>query len=123
MNLSIPAWRDEHYICLAELLLILGKFITNMQWQIKFDEVAPCEKADKLERFDSNARISTYELLHMVTPAIQVVEGEVAAVDQLGAGICLLIRAVDSTSWDIETNLVDVIKEIKNSFPDAVEFE
>ena len=32
MNLSIPAWRNGHYVCLAELLLILGKFITNMQW-------------------------------------------------------------------------------------------
>lgn len=64
-----------------------------------------------------------YELLHMVTPTIQVVEGKVAAIDQLGAGVFLLIRAVDSTSWDIETNLVDVIKAIKDSFPCAVELE
>ncbi len=122
MNLSIPAWRDEHYVCLAEILLIVGRFITNMQWQIKFDEVAPCEKADELERFDSNARISTYELLHMVTPTIQIVDGEAVATDQFGVEACLLIRAVDSTSWDIETNLVDVLKVIKGAFPEAVEF-
>lgn len=122
MNLSIPAWKDEHYICLAEILLVIGSFITNMQWQVKFDEVAPCEKTDELECFDSNSRISTYELLHMITPAIQVVDGEVSATDKFGVEICLLIRAVDSTSWDIETNLVDVLKAIKGAFPEAVEF-
>lgn len=118
MKLSMPAWKDDRYISLAEILLGIGKSLTHMQWYARIDEAAPEPGAEQLEALSPTTPISIFELLHLVTPSIQIIDGEITAKDETKTGNhYLLLRAVDSTSWDIETNLDYIAAELKDLYP------
>ena len=124
MKLSMPAWKDDRYISLAEILLNIGKSLINMQWYAHIDEVAPEPGADKLEALSPMTPINIFELLHLVTPNIQIIDGEIIAKDETKTGNpYLLLRAVDSTSWDIETNLDHIALELKALYPELTDID
>ena len=123
IRLSIPAWRNSHYISLAEILLNIGKSLINMQWFVRIDEAAPEPGAEQLEALLPTTPLSIFELLHLVTPSIQIIDGEITAKDETKTeNPYLVIRAVDSTSWDIETNLDHIAHELKQPYPELTIF-
>jgi len=123
MKLTFPAWKDGHYICLTELLLLLGRVCINWNWYIRIEEVAPEPGAERLETTDPMTPIDIFTLLHLVTPRIQVIDGEITAMDSETSEPLLILRAVDSTSWDIETNNKEILAVVKMVYPEAQEFD
>lgn len=124
MKLSMPAWKDDRYISLAEILLNIGRSLINMQWYVHIDEAAPEPGAEQLEALSSKTPISIFELLHLVTPSIQIIDGEITAKDETKTETpYLLLRAVDSTSWDIETNLDYIVLELKALYPELTDID
>ena len=119
MFISIPAWRNKHYISMEKLLLLIGHFYADAKWYVKFHEIAPTPKADALESIDPSQAMTLASLIHRVTPEVQVIDGEIKAIYDACPDRYLLLRAVDSTSWDIETDSSDVIKMVCSQFPDA----
>ncbi|RIA31645.1 hypothetical protein DFO61_2370 [Ectopseudomonas oleovorans] len=122
MKHSMSAWRDDHYISLAEILLCIGKSLTDLQWYVKIHEVAPEPGAEQLEALSPAASLSIFQLLHLVTPSIQVIDGEITAKDESGKQQ-LLLRAVDSSSWDVETDLEHIVRALEGSYPELTHIE
>lgn len=122
MKLSIHAWRASHYVSLAELLLLVEQFVPEKQWFVQIQEIAPEPGAELFESCDPRHPLVMEDLLRLSAPNIQIIDGEIIAVDGDGNS-CLLLRSVDSTSWDIETDNMEIIAKIKERFSDAIEIE
>lgn len=117
MNLSIPAWREGHYLSLEEILRTLGDSCSEFEWILHAIDVAPEPGTDVLLGLDPGQPLSYSTVLRMVTPQLQVIDGEAIAVDPASSEKRLLIRAVDSTSWDIETEMQSVVDKIFECYP------
>lgn len=119
-GLTFPAWIGEHYVSLAELLLTLGRSILSCSWEARVDEIAPHPRANRIEAIVPSQRIGTMELLHLVTPDVQVIDGELRCLRDAGDHEpWISIRAVDSTSWDVESSNEEILEIIRNAFPAA----
>lgn len=118
----MPAWTGDHYISLAEILLCIGKLLTDLQWYVNINEVAPEPGAEQLEALSPAVPLSIFQLLHLVTPGIQVIDGEITAKDKGGKQL-LLLRAVDSSSWDVETDLEHIVRKLEDSYPELTHIE
>ncbi|MEJ2415814.1 MAG: hypothetical protein P8Y45_02545 [Exilibacterium sp.] len=123
MKLTIPAWKNNHYISLAELLLLIGRFFVNLKWFVRIAEVAPEPGSELIEAIDPMKPIDIFTLLHLVTPNIQIIDGTIVATESEAATPILILRAVDSTSWDIETENNGVETIVREAFPGAQDFD
>lgn len=119
MKISVPAWVDGRYVSLAELLQLIGKFYPEKDWLVRVEEVAPEPGAERLEAINANVPMQLRELQDMVSPDLQLVDGEVTVKDL--QGICLRLIAVDSTSWDVETNCKLAVWALVGAYPNAVD--
>lgn len=122
MKHSMSAWRDDNYISLAEILPCIGKSLTDLQWYVNIHEVAPEPGAEQLEALSPTVPLSILQLLHLVTPGIQIIDGEITAKDESGKQQ-LLLRAVDSSSWDVETDLEPIVRALEDSYPELTHIE
>ncbi len=119
-RLSLKAWRGNTYLSLAELLLVIGNRILGLKWKLQIREIAPGPGASALESARPEQLIDTLELLHLVSPCIQLIDGEISGYDTDG-NLVLRLRAVDSTWWDIETDNTQILGTIKETFSDAID--
>jgi len=81
-------------------------------------EVAPGPGVEALEALDPSVSLDTLELLHLITPRVQIIDGVIESYDEK-EGLILLIRAVDSTSWDIETEDIELLEALQRVYPDG----
>lgn len=116
--IEISAWRGKHYIGIAELLLVLGRYIKDLRWRLRVVEAGLGPQEDLLEAWDPAVDMSTYDLLHLVTPRAQLIDGEVEGFmpDESRYPV-LILRAVDSTSWDVQSSIQEVLEVIKTEYP------
>jgi len=115
MILSIPAWENASYLSLEDILLAIENRCQNFIWRLHVVEAAPEPGAKMLEGIDPKASMNYFDLLDLVTPGLQIIDGEAIAED-VDSDAYVLIRAVDSTSWDIETNMPSVEAAIQQAF-------
>ncbi|MFG3001449.1 hypothetical protein [Streptomyces sp. NPDC048340] len=116
--LTFSAWRDgppKRYVTLAELLLRMGEFALELTWTVEVYEegVHP-----ELERAAALGRIGTLELLALVAPARQLVDGDYDGYDA-GGRLVLELQEFDGTSWDLRTAEPLVLDAVRRWFPDA----
>ncbi|MFC5472434.1 hypothetical protein [Paraherbaspirillum soli] len=124
MKLSIPAWKANKYLSLEEILLAIGDSCKHLYWCLRVFEASTEPGTDALNEVNPEKAMSYSNLLNLVTPKLQIIDGEATAGDgNVSSERRVLIRAVDSTSWDIETNIPDVITKIRQSFPEAEEIK
>ena len=116
--LSIPAWKNANYLSLEDILLAVLDVCKHLMWRLNVSEVAPEPGAMVLNDITPEMSMNYFELIDLVKPGLQIIDGEVIAED-INSNSYVLIRAVDSTSWDIETNMPTVIMTIKQAFPEA----
>lgn len=124
--LSLPAWRDGRPLYLAEIILALGWSAADLTWRCRDLEIGPGPDVSALEEVAlSDKKLSTLELLHFATPDVQLIEGEVFAYrKERGTGQPIVtIRAVDSTSWDLEFFNDHDFQSIITAFPESIELE
>ena len=119
-GVSMKAWRDQHYVNLDELLRVLEQFIVGFTWKSRIDEAAPGPAQQRIEQLDPEQRLSTAELLRLITPDAQVIDGKFlgyATLEQQSP--TLVLRAVGSTWWDVESDDEGVLALIQTTYPDA----
>ncbi|WP_459804352.1 hypothetical protein [Herbidospora sp. RD11066] len=63
--------------------------------------------------------IRTEQLVAMFGDDAQLIDGELTAHDADGSAVDLTIRALDSTWWDVETTMQEVLDEVSRLYPDA----
>ncbi|MFE6050687.1 hypothetical protein ACFQ6N_08030 [Kitasatospora sp. NPDC056446] len=126
-SVTFAAWRDRppgqdraadrYYVTLAELLVRLGNFGIGLTWKVRIDDARLVTRFAEIERASSGAGIGTLELLALVAPDLQFVDGDFAG--YAGDELRVVLREFDSTSWDLCTADASVIREIRRHYPDA----
>lgn len=104
----------------------MGWSAAGLVWECRDLEIGPGPEMAALEKAaESGTRLSTLELLHLSTPDVQVIEGEVIGYrqEEKETTTAVVFRAVDSTSWDIEVSDESDFRRIKSAFPEAVELD
>ncbi|MFY0573458.1 hypothetical protein ACN28S_03015 [Cystobacter fuscus] len=116
------AWREGHYLNLDELLRVLEQFVMGFTWKLHPGEIAPGPSAERIESVDPEELMNTLDLLRLITPDVQIIDGEILGYAHPGQELpAVVLRAVDSTSWDIESEDEEVLSVIRKVFPDAMD--
>jgi hypothetical protein len=123
MNLTFAAWKDGHYVSLAELLEAFGDAIASYRWTIRIEEVAPHPKSTTFEKAAGNENLTTERLREIAAWDVQIIDGEIVGHAPAENAPVVILRAVDSTSWDVSATDDRVIRAIKSAYPDAQPFD
>jgi len=119
-GISLKAQRGDAYLSLAELLFVLGRPLLKLHWKARVSKVAgPEEVAARLTSVAEEDWLGTFDLLHLVTPDVRIVDGEVTGYDAQGERI-LNVRAVDSSWWDVETDDPEILQTLSEVYPDGM---
>lgn len=125
-SITFAAWRDgapcssgaarRHYVTLAELLVRLGSFGLGLTWKARIDDTQHTVFAE-MERASVGSGIGTLELLALAAPHLQAVDAVFWG--YADRDLVVILREVDSTSWDVCTANEWVLCEIRRHYPDA----
>jgi hypothetical protein len=108
-------------IGLAELLDVLGERVLLSQWLVSDLNYISIDDND-IEAFASsqNTIIKGSELLASLSKLLQVIDGEFKAFDQEELP-WVVLKAVDSSWWEVIAQDTEVIKAIQKNFSNAVQ--
>ncbi|MEV0730627.1 hypothetical protein [Polymorphospora sp. NPDC050346] len=119
-HIYVRAWRSDHYIGLAELLTTLGRITAEASWELQLDEVAPGPAGSEIEALTQRERVHTRELILAAFPDGQIIDGELRGyTDDTATEPYIIVRAVDSTDWDIECEDPKVYEALKIALPES----
>jgi hypothetical protein len=118
-RLTFPAWRGDHYVGLAEILGALGDHLAGASWELRLDEVAPGPEGAALEALAARGRVDTAALIAASGSNGQVIDGELRAFGGESGEPFLVLRAVDSTEWDVESADETVNAAVRAAYPSA----
>ncbi len=117
-GVTFSAWRGEGRISLADIVQALDHFLEGLDWRMKALECAGVG-AEAMHRLaDADGTVPTQQLLDLARAGVQVIDGEF--VGYRGNEARITIRAVDGSSWDVESNDASVLHTIKRFAPDAI---
>ncbi|WP_285585580.1 hypothetical protein [Herbidospora sp. NBRC 101105] len=117
-GLTFQCWREEGLLTLADLLTSLGSMVEGYRWRLVIDELF----SPRYQEITEAAEIflmSTEQLVAMFGDDAQLIDGELTAHNADESTADLTIRALDSTWWDVETTIQEVLDEILRLYPDA----
>ncbi|GAA2999958.1 hypothetical protein GCM10017559_21050 [Streptosporangium longisporum] len=117
-GLTFQCWRDEGRVTLADLLTSLGSIIEGYRWRLVVDELLSPRYQEITETAEGRL-METGQLIAMFGNDAQLIDGELTAHDADGSIVDLTIRALDSTWWDVETTMQEVLDRISLLYPDA----
>ncbi|MBD3576892.1 hypothetical protein ICJ52_11680 [Streptomyces sp. KD18] len=117
-GITFCAWRGEHYVTLAELLVRLGSFGLDLTWRVACDEVGHPRCAE-IERRSADAGMDTLTLLSLTTPFLQLIDAEARGF--AGDRLVLVLQEVDSSLWDVRAADERLLDELRHHFPDAAD--
>lgn len=118
--------RDEKGVLtfdLLDLLRVIADEAADLEWVVR-DVECFGESADAVHSLsDTGSRISGTYLLQTARGVDQVVEGRFYAYDPGGSRPTLLLRAVDSSCWDIATDRVGWLDRFRDRFEKVEDVE
>lgn len=117
--LSLKSWREDNYISFSELLDTLAHFTEQLNWTVDISDAGCSSHSEKIESFDSHLRIRTIDLVTLITPDIQIVEGDILGYNSLNE-LVISIRAVDGSWWDVRSNEVDIFNALVDKYVCAI---
>ncbi|MEU8464014.1 hypothetical protein [Streptomyces sp. NPDC029003] len=115
-GITFRAWRGEHYVTLAELLVRLGSFGLDLIWRVEFDEIVD-PRCVEMERRSADAGMDTLTLLSLTTPFLQLIDAEVCGF--AGDELVLVLTEFDSSLWDVRAVDERVLSELRLHYPGA----
>lgn len=106
----------EDEVDLVETLQITGESGKRSNWKLQNIECIG-DTAETLHSFsDQKKEISGIEFYNLVSNIHQTIDGSFEAYNPNETSHWLLIRAVDGTEFDIETEDLELLKRIRYSF-------
>jgi hypothetical protein len=116
--ITIETGVGDRDVYLAELLLLVGFRFINAQWYVDTSKLEVAGDSELYSMTDDDMPLSTFELIHFVTPTVQVIDGEfIARLDSDDSDeFSLRIAAIDCTCWDIETKFDDIYDTIRSMY-------
>lgn len=102
---------------LHDILELLGEKGLVSQWEVRAVEVASGVAATRLERLaDEESVVDGNELLSLARAVNQVVDGEFKGTLPGEAKPWVIVRAVDSSAYDVETDDKRLLDGIRRRF-------
>ncbi len=121
-GITFFVWRGSSGISLLQLLELVGSArVLESQWIIRYaDSAGEPQAAHELNEFsDSEIRFPGSTLQRLVSKGVQLIDGELSAYEADKDNAWLILRAVDSTHWDVESQDVALLARLKEAIPDA----
>lgn len=113
----------DAFIDLSRVLAALGNRASDALWQITSGDEPFWAMGESSGRLDdlvkSGSRISGKALSILAEGVEQVVWGEFRAYDGLATKPSFIVRAIDSTCYEIETSDPSIVKSIEATFEDV----
>ena len=109
---------------LAQVLASLGPRARTSSWSCHDLWFVTCDEQDvpELEQeSDASQFLSGEDLLAATERLLQVIDGEFAAFDGDESVPWVILRAVDSTFWEVESTEPGVLEAVSASFKDVEE--
>jgi hypothetical protein len=119
-GVTFPAWAEGNPIPLVELLELLGERGRHSTWRLRGLEVSPSESAERWHSLSNTGRaVSGNELVALAREEAQLIDGELEGWQGEGQRPWVVIRAIDSTSWDLLCEDQRVLDEALQRFENA----
>ncbi|MER6943639.1 hypothetical protein ABT294_06390 [Nonomuraea sp. NPDC000554] len=116
--LTFRCWRDDGLVTLSELLASLGQVIDGYRWRLVTHELISSRYQEIFET-TGDSLVGTGQLIVLLGNDTQLVDGELIAHGADGARVDLAVRALDSTWWEVETAMQEVLDKLLLLYPDA----
>jgi hypothetical protein len=117
-GITITARTEDNLLAvdLIDILRLLGSDVEGNSWEISQVECVGSDAEALHQIADSETRVSGMKLFEIASNLMQVIYGTFKAY-RLGESIpWIVIRAVDSSAYDVETQDEAVLDRIRNSF-------
>jgi len=116
--------KDARGVLAFDLRDIL-KYLPNVadsEWEVGRLEYVAATPVEAFERTsDTEERIAGTDLIRLANEIDQLVEGEVRGYPRGGREPWVIVRAVDSTSFDVLATREDVLEALRRNFADVVD--
>jgi len=120
-RLTFRAWQGDRYIGVRDILTALEDAVASLQWRVRIDEMASGPGPNRLQDVSPDAWLDTSGLLDATANDVQVIDGQLSGYQSReSASPHIIVRAVDSTWWDIESDDDDVAQAVVNRLPNVV---
>jgi hypothetical protein len=110
--------KKDHFLTfdLRDILNIIGDPALTSTWKLS-DVEANGNTAEKLHEInDKGSAISGYDLLSLSIDLTQFIDGNFEAFRNEENSPWLVIRAIDSTEFDVETDDDQILQKVRQSF-------
>jgi hypothetical protein len=119
-HLTFHAWQDDRYIGIRDILTALEDVVAGLQWRVRIDEMASGPGPNRLEKVSPDTWIDTPGLLEVTANDVQVIDGQMSGYQSReSATPKIVVRAVDSTWWDIQSDDDVVAEAVMNRLPNV----
>ncbi len=110
---------------LDELLDILGPRVATSAWSISgIQYVSQDDIAIPTLNGPDDSRVTGVELIAAIPNLLQVIDGEFKAFDQMTDDVpWVVLRAVDSSWWEVETDIPNIAGTIQKRFENVSELK
>src|SRR6266511_531324 len=99
---------------LIDVLRVLGSAAVDAEWEISGVESVGGAAAEKLHRLsDARTRVPGHTLLSLATAVAQVIDGVFAGYRDDETRPWIIIRAVDSAAFDVQSDDESVLARVK----------
>ena len=122
-GIEIADRRDGSFLAvdLVDILKILGSLAEESEWEISEVECLGAV-ADKLHQLaDAKVRVSGQILLQLAANLTQVIEGVFAGYRNGESEPWIVIEAVDSSAYDVESSEISVLELFRGKFKQVAE--
>ncbi len=114
--LTMTAWTGDSYLCAREIFEALGDEFKLRVWLVQVKDAGMQPGAEALEHLDRENAIPYHQLLAMLHPGVQIVDGELVGLTTENSDR-IVLRAVDGSHWDLETKDDRVLELAEDRFP------
>ena len=117
--ITFPAWANGEYISAERILRNLREHLEGLKFSFRIDEAQVGIDPNWVDSINGCRNLTVDEAINSLHPDIQVVDGEISS-NEDGEFIFRMV-AVDSTSWDIVTNLHEIYDLTTKLYPDSLD--
>jgi hypothetical protein len=108
---------------LKDILWLLGLQAESSEWEISQVEALDGVGAEELHSLaDKGTRVSGQELIRLASAVTQIIDGIFRGYQKDTSEPWIIIQAVDSSAFDVQSDDNDVIHRIRQQFRDVVDF-
>lgn len=118
-GITISDLNDQNVLTvdLVDVLRLLGDVLVQTRWKLSGVEALGGSAAEKLQRLsDAQGEVSGQTLLELAAEVDQVVDGEFQGFRGNDLSPWIVIRAVDSSSYDVLTDDHRIVEQIRGRF-------